>query len=335
MNMFMPAYVVQYFHVKWFVRDQDWTPQGLSHIITPTFLFWLVFTMSVLLITSILDPKIEKIGFVHKTHLFLDKLKRYQFPILRIGVGIGLLLQLVTGTYLAPTLVPAHWGVYVLLVIAILGLLHQRTLIISGAAITTLYIIAIMTYGLFHMLDYMFYIGIIYYLLAANTKWHAASATMLYFFTGVSLAWLAMEKLTLAKLACSLMHEYGIASLGFTVEDFVLISAFIEMALAWAFIAGIMNRFTALMLTGLFLTTTAIFGITEIIGHAIVHTLLIVFLVGGREDRTTLFRFFKKPIIRHLVFTFSFAVLLFGLMIPYIWMGQPGNGFVITYNPFL
>ncbi|RJX40164.1 hypothetical protein D3P09_12435 [Paenibacillus pinisoli] len=322
-----PAYVPVLLHVKWFIRDHDWTPQDLVRVITPTFLFWLGFTLFVLLIVSLSTPYINRHPWSLAVDRFMNRLKPHMLTVLRIGLGIGLIMQLATGTYLAPTLVSNDPGVYVILTIAILGLIHKRTLVISGAAILTLYIIVSRQYGLFHALDYMFYLGIIYTLFVANTRLHHTYPIVLYLFSGVSLAWLAMEKFTLAKLACSLMHEYGIPSLGFTVEDFVLISAFIELGLAWAFIAGLLNRFSALMLTGLFLMTTTIFGVTEIIGHAVVHTLLVVFIIGGRDASTTLHRLMPNAIMRHTSVLVSFTLLLFGLMSIYIWMGQPNGWF--------
>ena len=67
------------------------------------------------------------------------------------------------------------------------------------------------------------------------------------------LAWLAMEKLTIPELACTVMGSYGLPTFGFTIEHFVMISAFVEIGLAWAFIVGIMNRFTALLASGILL----------------------------------------------------------------------------------
>ncbi|MCG7408746.1 hypothetical protein MH117_15040 [Paenibacillus sp. ACRRX] len=325
----LPMWQKLYMHVKWFTTDQEWTPQAINKVITPTFLFWLCFTVAVLLLTAIFNESIDRIGIVRKVHSSLNSLKRFQQLVLRVGLGLGLILQLFTGTYLAPTLVSNDWWVYAVLVVAILGLLHRKSLFVSGAALTTLYIKALTTYGLFHALDYMFYLGIMYYLFVAETRWYRTAIPVLYICTGLSLAWLAMEKMTLAKLACSLMHEYGLPTLGFTVEDFVLISAFIEMGLAWAFIVGLMNRFTALLLTGVFLATTTVFGFTEIVGHTVVHTLLIIFLIVGREDRKILFEFKQTSKLRYTFVAVNFCVMLFGMMLVYVWMGQPANGFVV------
>ncbi|WII36783.1 hypothetical protein [Paenibacillus thiaminolyticus] len=313
-------------HVKWFAADQEWTPQSMDRVITPAFLFWLGFTFIVLLLVAMFNESLERLRVVRQLHSLLNRLKRFQLTIMRVGIGLGLLLQLVTRTYIAPTLAIDIWWIYGLLIVGLLGLLHRKLLAVSGAALAALYVKAIIDYGLFHSLDYMFYVGVIYYLLFIHTKWSRSCLPVLYFWAGLSLAWLAMEKMTLAKLAGSLIHEYSLPTLGFTVEDFVLISAFIELGLAWAFIIGVMNRFTALLLTGLFVATTTVFGLTEIIGHMVMHTLLLIFLIVGRDDSKTLYHVHRSPKLRSFFMVFHFTVLLFVLMPIYIWMGQPESG---------
>lgn len=321
-----------YLHVKWFAGDLEWTPQPIGKVITPAFLFWFCFTLVVLLLVSRYNAALDNISIVRKVHFFLNKLKRFHLLIMRIGLGIALLLQISTGAYLAPTLQINTWWVYALIIIATLGLLHRVTLPASSLAIGVLYVKALTDYGMFHVLDYMFYLGVIYYLLVANTKWSRTGIPVLYVWTGLSLAWLAMEKLTLAKLACSLMHEYGIPSLGFTVEDFVLISAFIELGLAWAFIVGIMNRFTALLLTGLFLLTTTVFGFTEIVGHMVMHTILLIFLIVGRDGISLILHTRRPPKLRSFFVVLHFSIMIFSMMTLYIWMGQPRSGFSVPLS---
>ncbi|NMM53083.1 hypothetical protein [Paenibacillus aquistagni] len=309
-------------HVKWFTDDYDWNPQPFSKVITPTFWFWLVFTMFALFLVTIGQQWMERFAIVRSVHDSLNKFKRYKLTVLRVGIGIGLSLQLFTGTYLAPKMVSNEWWVYAVLVVAILALFHRRLLPVSGAALAVLYIKAILSYGLFLSLDYAFYPGIIYVLFVSDRPWNRSALPVLYVWMGISLAWVAMEKLTIAKLACSLMHQYGIPTLGFTVEDFVLISAFIEMGLAWAFMVGLMNRFSALLLSSVFMLTTSVFGFTEIVGHTIVHTLLLIFIIMGREEPSLPTRIHRSMVLRCLFVTVNFGIMIFGLMAAYIWMGH-------------
>lgn len=322
MEQWLPPWSNLIMHVKWFTHQQLWYPESMSKVITPVFLFWLVFTLAALLIAAICNEKLEKYRIVHQFHFLLNKLRRFQLTILRVGLGLGLLLQLCTGTYISPTFVSNNIWVYLFLIVAMVGLLHRKLLLGSGLAITVLYITAIVNYGMFHVMDYVFYVGIIYYLCFVNTRWSPSINMVLYFFTGLSLAWIAMEKLTLPELANSLMIEYHLPTLGFSIEHFVLISAFIELGLAWAFIVGLLNRFSAFLLTSIFILTTTVFGFKEIVGHTIVHTILILFIINGNDGFKTLFKFHRTMTMRCLFVVINFCVLLFGLMAIYIWLGQ-------------
>lgn len=322
MNVWFTEQINMFLHVKWFAKGSNSIPKPMAEVITPTFLFWLGFTFTVLLLSTLFHDYLNRIPVVRRIQTWLIRFKPRRLLILRVGIGLGLLLQLMTGTYLSPEFIADSIWVYLLLILAIAGLLHRKTLILTSIALLLLYTYATQKHGIFHTLDYLFYPGIIYYLSVYNTRWKKTAAPVLYVFTGVSLAWLAMEKLAIADLAYSLMHDYHIPTMGFTIENFVLISAFIELGLAWAFIVGIMNRFTALVLTGVFLMTTTVFGIKEIIGHTIVHTLLIMFLIEGSDNYKSPFQFHRSPVLRSLFVSVNFCIFLFGLMALYVWMGH-------------
>ncbi|UJF31823.1 hypothetical protein [Paenibacillus hexagrammi] len=311
-----------YAHVKWFVDDHGWQPHQLGDIISLHFLFWLGITLFALILATIINDRIERHCCVSKFLHGLDRLKRYQLTIMRVGLGLGLSLQLFTHSYLAPTLKPDALWVYVVLILAIAGLTHRKLLPMSGIALAILSTETVLQYGLFHSLDYVFYAGIIYYLFAVNSNWNLPLLPVLYTSTGMSLAWLSMEKLTMPGLAESLIHEYGIPTFGFTADEFVMISAFIEIALGWSFVLGILNRFTAFLLSGMFLLTSLVFGFTEIVGHTVIHTLFIIFIIEGKGKSYALLQFNHWPIWGRCTFVIiSFCLLLFSLMAIYIWMG--------------
>ncbi|WP_246168243.1 DoxX family membrane protein [Paenibacillus antarcticus] len=311
-----------YLHVKWFIADDGWISKPLTKILTPDFIFWLCITLLVLLFATIINKEIERNIFVSKILDFLNRFNPYQLLIFRVGVGLGLMLQLCTGSYLAPTFLIDSWWVYVLLIVAIIGLFHRRLLPVSGFAIAFLYLNSALQYGLFHALDYFFYVGIIYYLFAVNNRFKVSSIRVLYTLTGISLAWLSMEKMTMPGLTQTLIYEYKLPTLGFSTEEFVLIAAFIELALGWVLILGIMNRFTALLLTGIFLTTTTVFGFTEVVGHWIIHTLLLMFLIEGKGAPSALYQFHQPMWLRCLFVVVNFCMLLICLMALFIWIQQ-------------
>ncbi|GAE04472.1 hypothetical protein [Paenibacillus sp. JCM 10914] len=234
-----------YLHVKWFADRLDWVPLSFPSVITLTFLFWLAFTLFTLSIACAVHEPLGRMGPIVSLHHVLHRLRPHTGVILRIGLAVGLMLQLLSGSYLAPEFRTDSMWIIVGLFTAAACLLYQRTLPLSGAILFLLYTQASLTYGIFHSMDYLIYLGIVYHLFVCNTPLKHTASPVLYICTGMSLAWLAMEKLTIPELACTVMGGYGLPTFGFTIEHFVLISAFIELGLAWAFIMGMLNRFTA------------------------------------------------------------------------------------------
>lgn len=312
---------IVYTHVKWFTGEDQTIPLPISEVLTPSFLFWLGVTLVGLLLSALFNEPLQRVGFIRRIHGVLDTWKPYVTIILRVGLGAGLLMQLVTSSFLAPEFETDALWIKGVVALALIGLLHQRWLILSGAALAVLYGYTLLEYGLFHGLDYMFYIGIMYYLFVAGTKWKPTATPVLYLFTGLSLAWVGLEKMTMPEMAYDIIYEFGIPTFGFSVEDFVLISAFIELGLAWTFIVGILNRFISIIVTLVFITTTTVFGFKEVVGHTIVHTLLLMFLIVGDGVFKTPFEFHRSRLWRCLFVLVNFCVLLFGLMILYVWMG--------------
>jgi hypothetical protein len=307
-------------HVKWFT-DRITEPLPFAEVLTPAFLFWLTVTLIGLLVSAVFNTHILRVGFVQGIDRTLTGLKPYTVHILRVGLGIGILLQLVEGTYLAPEFHSDSNWILIVLIIALLGLIFKRTLFISGIALLVLYIQATAEYGIFHTLDYLFYGGIIYYLIVYGSKWRETAIPVLYALTGISLAWVGIEKMTMPILAYDIIEKFQVPTFGFSVENFVLISAFIELGLAWTFIVGILNRFVSILVTLVFITTTTVFGYTEVVGHTIVHTLLIMFIIQGGGAFKTPFEFHRSPLLRYLFTVVNFSVLLFGMMWIYIMMG--------------
>lgn len=311
---------ITYMHVKWFTPHEG-QPLGFDEVLTNSFLFWLGITLTGLLVTSIFNEPLQRIPMIKRLHGLLDRAKPYLPLILRIGLGISIVLQLIESSYIAPELVTNQWWIIALQVAVIVGLFFRRTLVWSGAALAILYGTAILEFGWFHALDYVFYAGIVFYLLAHESRYQELATPALYLFTGLSLAWVGLEKMTLPGMAHAIVESHHIPTFGFSVEDFVLISAFIELGLAWTFIVGILNRFVSILVTLVFITTTTVFGYTEIVGHTIIHTLLIMFLIQGEGTFKTPFQFHHAPLLRYLFVLVNFCVLLFGLMWVYIELG--------------
>jgi len=307
-------------HVKWFTVEEA-VPLAMTEVITPEFLFWLGVTLVGLLVSAIFNQRILNVGWIGRLESKLASFKPYTAHILRVGLALAIILQLVEGAYLAPEFHADAVWITVLLALALIGLIMTRTLWVSGLALLVLYGYAVYEYGWFHALDYVFYLGIVYFLLTYRTAWRDTAIPVLDAITGLSLAWVGIEKMTMPTLAYDIIHEFQVPTFGFSVENFVLISAFIELGLAWTFIVGVLNRFVSILVTSVFILTTMVFGYTEIVGHTIIHTLLIMFIIQGGGAFKSPFEFHRAPLMRYLFVMVNFCVLLFGMMWIYIQMG--------------
>jgi hypothetical protein len=87
-------------------------------------------------------------------------------------------------------------------------------------------------------------------------------------------------------------------------------AAFIEFVVGYLLVVGILNRVLGLVVTVIFIMTTMLFGITEIIGHFMIHIVLIIFIIEGVS-------FYNPPIKWHKTkldqFIFVFLNFLFVL----------------------
>jgi len=310
-------------HVKWFT-DQESIPLAITEVLTSSFMFWFGVTVAGLLLSAIFNQRMVKIGWIGRLDNGLGGLKRYTVHILRLGLAIAIVLQLTEGAFLSPEFTADAKWISIVLGAAVVALLFERTLWISGLSLLSLYVYSVAEYGLFHSLDYLFYLGIVYYLLTYRTIWKDSAIPVLYALTGLSFAWVGIEKLTMPSLAVDIIQKFDVPTFGFSPENFVLIAAFIELGLAWTFIVGVLNRFVSIVVTIVFITTTTVFGYTEVVGHTILHTLLIMFIIQGGGAFKTPFEFHRKPWMRYLFVVVNFCVLLFGMMWIYIAMGSHG-----------
>ncbi|MDT9724156.1 hypothetical protein DUZ99_04035 [Xylanibacillus composti] len=294
----------------------------MAEVLTGPFWFWFAVTLTGLLIAAVFNEPLQRISFIAKLHETLDRYKRYVPEVLRVGLAVSLVMQIATRSYLAPEFAADAWWVVALQFIAFLFLFRRRTLALVGFVLLVLYGYAIFQYGWFHALDYVFYAGIIYYLWIHRTYASHTATPVLYLTLGFSLAWAGLEKMTMPELSFGIVERFDVPTFGFTVEHFVLISAFIELGLAWSLIVGILNRFVSILVTLVFIATTTVFGFTEIVGHTIIHALLLMFILEGEGALKTPFQFHRSPALRYSFVLVNFCVLLFGLMALYIALGS-------------
>lgn len=315
-------------HVKWFTT---WSfadaPTTLAEIVTPVSVGLLLLTMVALGLAVFIDLKLQKQAWYQRISAWFEARKGAAPLALRIGLGMTLLLAWQADTLLVPYLgLSNEWVGWLQFGLALL-LIFERTTPIAGVGILGLYGLGIVQFGGFYMLDYLLFVGVAIYLMVyanRNPRIRALRIPALYFTVGFSLFWVAIEKLIYPQWGLAILADRPLLTLGLDPRFFLTSAAFVELALGYLFIIGLLERPMALLVTLVFFTTTAVFGRVEVVGHTIIHATLIVFLLEGSKASP-----YSAPIMietktwRRVAFaSVNFVLLLALLVVPYALLAQ-------------
>lgn len=313
-------------HVKWFTRNKEITVAPFSDLNTPTFWFLLVLSVVTLALIAFADRFLYKWPAYKKFNVYLESFSDRATLILRIFTGASLLLSWQADAMIAPELkITSNAVGWYQFVLALL-LLFARTTPIAGLGMIGLYFFAMAEYGFFHMLDYLVYPAIGYFLFVASLPQHRLSQTRipaLYIGLGFSLCWAALEKVFFPHWGMDVLHQQPGLTMGLPSDFFLLACAFVELCLGYLLIIGLIQRPLALTITLVFFTTTAFFGKTEVIGHTILHGALIVFtVVGPGNYYPPPIEFHKRLGLRAAFVAVNFVIVVGTLALLYHWLAQ-------------
>jgi uncharacterized membrane protein YphA (DoxX/SURF4 family) len=291
-------------HVKWFT-DVEPVKESIENILSPLFMSLAILAALILSVLPQVLPKLMKIPYANSLDKRLDLFRKYSRIILKYGTALALIIQVFSGTIFAPEFTIVETWEVVLVWLAIICLCiptHYATKV--GALIMLgLFINVLMNIGLFHMLDYGFYLAIIFVLLIGKTRLENWGFPFLYLGTGLSLCWVAVEKWVYPAMSVDIIHNHGVPTFGFGPEAFVVMAAFIEFVVGYLLVVGVLNRILSVVLTLIFISTTMLFGVTEIIGHFMIHIVLIIFIIEGVSFYNPPIRI-HKTVLDQMVFVF-------------------------------
>lgn len=269
-------------HVKWFTHTQP-HKESIENILSPLFMFTAIFVAILLAILPQIVPMLSKLSILKNIDKRLDEFRKYSFFILKYGTAIALIIQVFGNTIFAPEFfITNTWEKWLIIVtIVFLFIPHHFATKIGAFILLGIFIYTTVHVGLFHMLDYGFYLAIIGVLLIGNTKYKDWGFPFLYLGTGLSLCWVAVEKWVYPNMSIDIIHHHHVPTFGFTPETFVVLAAFIEFVVGYLLVVGILNRLLAFVLTLIFISTTMLFGHIEVMGHFMVHVILLIFIIEG------------------------------------------------------
>jgi O-antigen ligase len=93
-------------------------------------------------------------------------------------------------------------------------------------------------------------------------------------------------------MTLDIVHNHHVPTFGFAPSVFIVLAAFIEFVVGYLLVVGILNRLLSIVLTIIFIMTTMLFGYIEIVGHFIIHIILLLFIIEGVS-------FYKPPVDMH------------------------------------
>lgn len=280
-------------HVKWFTELEP-EKETIDSIISPFFMMMTLICAGILAVLPQLLPKVMNFPLLKRIDLKLESYRKYSMTILKYGTAIALIIQVLSGSIFAPEITHQSamltyfsWASIFLLLIPI-----QFTTRLGAIILLVLFGVLTVDYGVFHMLDYGFYLAIIFVLLMSKTKLENWSFPFLYLATGLSLCWVAVEKWVYPAMSVDIVANHQVPTFFFSAATFVSISAFIEFVVGYLLVVGVLNRLLSFVLTGIFVMTTMLFGWVEVTGHFMIHVILIIFIIEGVS-------FYKPPITIH------------------------------------
>lgn len=281
-----------YAHVKWFAPyDTKAPPVSLEELFTPTF-FWIGFA-SVLFVfamsyvdsyTGVLNQYINR--YRHQLHQKLPEKFGYLF-LRNTLIVFFVCIWTLGGVVLTPELKHDSTLVLAVQVLIIASLFMEKTSKFAGVGIIMLWTYGAINYGVFHVSDYMIFLGIAVFMLIGNqqhnTRQSAIAYLILYCGISITLQWASVEKWLYPNWSFPVLEEREYLTMGIDKGVYMIIAGYVEFALAFLLIAIAGSAFilTTISLAIVFILAIIDFGKVDAIGHlAIIVALFLMALKG-------------------------------------------------------
>ena len=328
-------------HVKWFFEyDVTKPPTPIGEVIDATFVRLFLISAVACYLFFLADRYIYENGYFAEFDQKLKKLDNAASYIMRAATGVFFLslfgwwaLGYGWSFYLTPELLtdsPIVPWVHLLIAVCVIS---RRTVFVSGLAIFGLYFAAGFEYGLFHILDYLIFLGIAYFLTISQAKSQKLVKTgfvVLFACTGLTLIWAAVEKFAYAHWTISVLDSRPHMLMGLTPPVFMKVSGFVEFFVTFILLGAVsvIGRLVALGLMSVFVLSVFEFGMVDAIGHLMIVAILWVLVVRGPTDARNMLVLPEKSLFTEANFMTGLYFLAF-VMIFILYYGIHH----LTYGP--
>lgn len=276
----MAAMAPAYAHVKWFSKLAvcGGNPLQPRHVFFgASFIELYLFSATVMLLVFFIDAKIwTSSGIARRYLLSLPTFSsRWCAKTLRLGIAVTFAAMPIyfwdSPIILTPELqATGTWVLFVQLSIALLAL-FSVTAWAAALGIVALFAYAISLYGLAHLLDYVFFLGIAAYLVisACDKKNWPLGLGLLRLTTGVSFLWVSVEKWAYPSWTYELLQfQLKPVLMGFQPEFVISAAGFVEFCLAFTLLVGrLSSRIASGVLLALLVVAIPLVGPVDAIGH--------------------------------------------------------------------
>lgn len=284
-------------HVKWFF-DYDVTqpPTPIGEVIDGTFVKLFIASVIACYLFFLADRYIYEEGILAEFDRKMKMFDNAANMIMRVSAGIFFLCLFLwwalgkgQSFYLTPELkTDAVWVPWAHLIMA-LAVISKRTMFVTGLGVFVLYIAAAAHFGIFHLLDYMIFLGIGYYLTVANAKSKSllkSGFVVLFACAGLTLIWAAVEKFAYANWTISVLADKPHVTMGMPPPFFMKVSGFIEFFVTFILLGAVsvVGRLISLGFMSIFVLAVFEFGTLDAVGHMMIVAILWVLIVRGPTD---------------------------------------------------
>jgi len=284
-------------HVKWFF-DYDVTkpPTPIGEVLDGTFVKMFLVSVAACYLFFLADRYIYEEGilaeFDKKLKLF-DNAANY---IMRGAAGVFFLalfgwwaLGIGQSFYLTPELKTDSPIIPWLHLVMAFAVISRYTVFITGLGVFFLYFAAGFQYGLFHILDYLIFLGIAFYLTVSQTKVKnllKASFITLFACAGLTLIWAAVEKFAYSHWTIAVLADKPNITMGMSPPIFMKVSGFIEFFVTFILLGAVsvVGRLISLGFMSIFVLAVFEFGMVDAVGHLMIVAILWVLIVRGPTD---------------------------------------------------
>lgn len=276
-------------HIKWFAEcDVSEPPSHLTLVSDPMFWGLLVLASVALFIVFFVDVSWSRGGRFNLIERRFSSNPNIATDMMRIGTGLFFTaLWLIGDVILTPESVTDDPWVGTIQLLTALFTLSVPTLVLSGLGILALYGIGISEYGIYHMIDYVIFIGVALYLILTGLgiEWaKRIRLPMLMLFFVFSFLWSAIEKFGYPQWFDPFLDEHAVLTMGLPRHFFLLSAAFVEFTLVYVLLTGRnVVVLGALALNALIIAGTIYFGKIDALGHFLMMVILAIMAIKGGQ----------------------------------------------------